>query len=297
MGLWWPHVVANEFAGYAWDTWFWAVLPHPADYTYWAFGWPGYHVDDPDTYYWFRKISASDGHQQQLAIRSPVDRVTAVHPGLAYVYSIKANVIYICCYDGDTPNWVGAGYAFSVAPPCSNWLTDEYGVEAITRSQTSGMRSAIMAERSLPGSIISALAKTKELSGGISASLQTELELPDSLYTAIQGDVDQPVGVRASIMAQLELPDGIISALAKTDELPDGIKAAIRGNTQSNSWIRTAIWGETEKEVGIVANIVISRKDTILLEMENLIPQEMDIRSTPNWRSRVKDYRKTPFGE
>jgi hypothetical protein len=91
--------------------------------------------------------------------------------------------------------------------------------------------------------------------------------------------------------------DVVEAAVAKTDELPITILATVQGNTQLPIRTRATIKGEALKSVGIIANVVFNRIPQIYFEMENLVPRELDLRSTPNWPSKVKDWRKDSIGK
>ena len=278
MGLWWPHAIANELASYPWDTWFWAPLPRPASWDYWAWGWPGYSPIAPVTYYWFRKISPSGGHQQQLAIKSPVGRVTETFQSYDYRgYPVKANVIYICCYVNDSPNWAGATSSLvQVSPPCSNWVSKLYEVpEAADRSQTYGMNAAIQGDREKAAKIKAAIAKDFDLPAGIQAAIQGNPELDVGIQAAIQADRTLEYPIRAAIRAERILEPSIIAAVAQDVDLPAGITAAIQGNPQKNYFMKAAIRGDAQLSVGIKAFVVKSRVNKILLDMENSVASRM----------------------
>jgi hypothetical protein len=242
--------------------------------------------------YQFYKIAPEGTHQEQLAFRSPVDRDATEW----WALSPKAGVIYLLTYPDDTPNWGNLSTLVSISPPCGNWNSRLYESDYVLRSQTWGILAAIMAEREKVASILAACAKTDEMNSGITATIQGEPELPVSIYAAIQGEAERYPRIRAAIRAEPELEPAIIAACAKTDELDCGVLAAIRGNPEVHSHLKAAIKGETETSSGIVAFVVKTRVNSILLEMENLFPQELDLRSTPNWASRVKDYRKSGLG-
>ena len=284
MTLWWP-LALTTWQYYPWDTWFWAPIPVT------AWGWPGYNTWD--TYYWFRKISPSGGHKQQLAIRSDVS-----YPHIAgFQSAVQANVIYICCYLDDTPNWGSAANLVSISPPCANWSSALCEVpNQVTRSQTYGIEAAVRGNPERATRIRAAVAKTDYLDCGISATVSGIPELPVTMRAAISGDAALSVPTRAAIRAERLLEPSIVAAVGKAFDLDTGISATIQGNPERPCHMRAAIKGTAEKSVGIKAFVVKSRVENILIEMENLWPQEFDLRSTPNWASRVKDYRKDSLG-
>jgi hypothetical protein len=297
--LWWPGVISLydddgnlilgatlNFATKPRDTWFYAPIPGG------AWGWPGASTASAvDTYYWFYIISASGGHKTQLAIKSPVTRTSE------YGYTVQADIIYILCYEDDTPNWGNTSSMISIAPPCANWYTDLYEVPAeVMRSQTSGLQAAIQGIRERDISIISAVAKEDSEDIGILAAVQAELELPITIQAAIKGARERSLPIRAAIRSECIVEPDIIAAVAKEDSEDIGILATIQGERFVYDNLKAAILGEAERTVGITAVVVKSRADKILLEMENLWPQELDLRSTPNWASRTKDYRKDSLG-
>jgi hypothetical protein len=297
MVQWWPLAIAGPFSGQPWDTWFWAQLPgrYPGQTVNGellnSWGWPGYELSEPITYYWFMKISPSGGHQEQLAIRSPETRTSPQG------YTVKADVIYILTYETDTPNWGTASSLVAISPPCGNWLSSLYEVtNEVQRSQTVGLLAAIQAEIDKTCGIIAAVAKTGQLNIGILANIQGSPQLPLGLKAAIRADTSRYLPIRAAIRAERLLEPSIIAAVGKDFELPAGITATIQGNPQIHCHLKAAVLGETEKTVGIVAYVVKSREQAILLEMENLGPQDLDLRSVPNWPSKVKDYRKSSLG-
>jgi hypothetical protein len=277
MTQWWPAEMAGRWANRPWDTWFWDLLPGS------AWGWPG-------AYYWFQKISPSEGHQQQLAIKSPV-----AYPWIANVQAaVKANVVYIITYQNDTPNWGGLSSLIAISPPCGNWVSNLYETpDEIIRSQTSGILAAIQADRDKIATVLAAVAMTGELECGITATIQGAPELDVGIRAAILGEATKYLPIKAAVRGEPELSPAIIAAVGKDFDLAVTMNAAVRGNTEMHCHLKAAVLGDTEMSVGIVAFVVKTRVDQILLEMENLWPQELDLRSTPNWASKVKDYRQS----
>jgi hypothetical protein len=280
--LWWP----GAFSSQPWRTWFWATRPGTtatySPYTEWAAG-----------YYWFYKIPAEGGHREQLAFRSPEDR-RSTGWGQRLV---KANVIYIVTYVTDTPNWGNVSQFIDIGPPCGNWRSAMFEEGETTRSQTYSLLAAAQSNRELPIGIDAAVAKTEELAPGVTATIQATPELPITTQAAIAGNPELAHPVRAAIRAELLLEPGIIAAIGKDFSLVPGVTATVQGNPYQWYGTRAAIKGETEKSVGITAFVVKSRATQIMLEMENLWPQEMDLRSTPNSPSEWRDWRKHQLGQ
>ena len=285
MALWWV-TFSNLYASRPWDTWFYAMII--AD----AWGWPGWNNYEGNQYYWFKKISPSGGHRQQLAIKSDIP-----HPYVPNVQmAVKANTIYVCCYPGDTPNLGSVGF-IDIGPPCGNWWTDMYVEGETTRSQTYSIRGAVQSNRELPAKVSAAIAKNDELTSGITATIQAAPELPIEMRAAIMGNPELEYPIRAAIRAERLLEPAIIASISKDFSLDSGVTATIQGNPLQWYGARAAIKGETEKTVGIKAFVVKSRATQIMLEMENLWPQELDLRSTPNSPSRFNDWRTDQLGE
>ena len=277
--LWWP--VDPYIRRHPYRTWVWEQR-YDTDASEWANG-----------YYWFYRIPAENGHQEQLAFRSPEDR-RSVGWGQRLV---KKDVLYIITYPGDTPNWGNASQFIDIGPPCGNWLSGMFEEAEITRSQTYSVQAAVQAVREMPTSIGAAVAKNDELDAGITATIQATPELPVLTYAAIAGNPEISCPVRAAIRAELYLEPAIIAAVGKDFSLDCGATAAVQGNPYKWYGTRAAIKGETEKTVGITAFVVKSRADQIMLEMENNWPQELDLRSTPNSPSKFRDWRKQPIGQ
>jgi hypothetical protein len=280
--LWWP----GAFSSQPWRTWFWATRPGTtatySPYTEWAAG-----------YYWFYKIPAEGGHREQLAFRSPEDR-RSTGWGQRLV---KANVIYIVTYVTDTPNWGNVSQFIDIGPPCGNWRSAMFEEGETTRSQTYSLLAAVQSNRELPVGIGATVAKTEELAPGVTATIQATPELPITTQAAIAGNPELVHPVRAAIRAELLLEPGIIAAIGKDFSLVPGVTATVQGNPYQWYGTRAAIKGETENSVGITAFVVKSRATQIMLEMENLWPQEMDLRSTPNSPSEWRDWRKHQLGQ
>lgn len=230
-------------------------------------------------HYWWYKIPADAHHKIQIARK----------------FAENGKLIYIYTYPNDTPNWAGATLV-EIGPPCSNWSSDVYMFTWFTRDQTWGLNAAIQAKREKPLGLLAVIALNPELSPKISATISADLVLDTGISAYISGNPERSIRMFAAICKGQELPLGLVSAIATQFDLPTGISATINGNPDKHCHIKAAIKGETETSVGIVAYVVKSRIDTILLEMENLFPQECDLRSTPNWRSKVKDWRKDTLG-
>ena len=276
--LWWPYDVNLYRQPYR--TWFWS-----SRYTH--------GTEWPDGMYLFYKIPAENGHREQLAFKSPEDRRST---GWGQRL-IKANILYIITYPGDTPNWGNVSQFIEIGPPCGNWLSDMFVEGETTRSQTYSLLAAVRSNRELPTGIDAAVAKTGELSQGVTATIQAMPELPIITQAAIAGNPELRCPIRAAIRSEPYLEPGIVAAVGKDFSLVPGVTATIQGNPIEWYGTRAAIKGETEKAVGITAFVVRSRANQIMLEMENLWPQELDLRSTPNSPSEWRDWRKHNLGQ
>jgi len=288
---WWTSLqYPYSFADHPWGEWFWdrrEDINNSDIYVRYGGEWP-------TGWYEFFKIYPSNGHGEQLAFRSPETRKCLDWDD--WHWTVHKDVIYILTLPGDTPNWAGAGLV-AVSPPCSNWYSQLYMVTEVTRSQTSALRAAVQDTRELSPRIRATVAKTSELPDAITASIQGNPEAPIRLHAAVRGEASRDIGIKAAVRTERGLVPGIEAAVAKTDELPITILATVQGYTQLDIRTRAAIKGEAQKSVGIIANVVVSRVPQIYLEMENLVPQELDLRSTPNWPSKVKDWRKDSIGK
>lgn len=239
-------------------------------------------------YAWWYKIPPDAYHYRQTAMK---------HNYTVTWLGMEPNQIYIICRPDDTPNWAGASLV-AIAPACNNWGAYLYEVpESIQRDQTWGLNAAIQANQEKALGLKALVALTDELPSKITASIAGNPDEPAGISAYIKGDAEKILRIRAAIRKEQELPLGLVSAVAAPFDQPAGISAYVQGNPWEHCHLKAAIKGETETSVGIVAYVVKSRLDTILLEMENLWPQELDLRSTPNWRSRVKDWRTDVLGE
>jgi hypothetical protein len=319
MSLWWPSADTgyhSAFPSQPWETWFSARRPVP-DYPS-----PGYDragdvfADWPspaNALYWFSKIPAtgtisvsdrvynSDSihatyvtdkrvrPNEQLAFKSPVTR--SVVRGTK-TYTFEKDRIYILTYDNDSPRW-GNNSTIQISPPCGNWYSDLYYSTESTRSQTMGILAGVRGERDKTAQILAAIAKIDSLDVGILATVRGTPELDIAIRAAVLGEATRYLPTRAAIRAERLLTPAIIAAVGKNFDALPGITATVQGNPQTHGHLKAAILGEAEKSAGIIAYVVKTRVNSILLEMENLFPQELDLRSTPNSASKVKDYRKS----
>ena len=282
--IWW----VGAFPSQPFRTWFAAPIPKM------AWGWPGGFPFAYTCIYSFYKIPAENGHKEQLVIKSPVDRVKAGENIL-----IKANVYYLVASPGDTPNWGTRSSTITVSPPCGNWWTSFFEVSLlITRSQTSTLNAAVQGNRDLSVGIKASVVQTSDLVDSITAAVQGYRQSPPIILRAgVQGNISRDVLINAAVAQQRDLAPSIKAAVAKDSDLPINIQAAVCGNPQINIRTRAAVRGEAQKSSGIIAYVVVSRGPQIYLEMENLVPQEFDLRSTPNWSSKIKDWRKDTLGK
>ena len=276
--LWWPYDVNLYRQPYR--TWFWS-----SRYTH--------GTEWPDGMYLFYKIPAENGHREQLAFKSPEDRRSEGWGRRL----VKKDVLYIITYPGDTPNWGNVSQFIDIGPPCGNWLSDMYVEGETTRSQTYSIQGAVQSNRGLPTKVSAAIAKNDKLTSGITATIQAAPELPIEMRAAIMGNPWIEYPIRAAVRTERLLEPAIIASVSKDFSLDSCVTATIQGNPLQWYGTRAAIKGETEKTVGIKAFVVKSRATQIMLEMENLWPQELDLRSTPKSPSEWRDWRKHNLGQ
>lgn len=252
----------------------------------------------PNGNYNLYKLPASNGHSNQILLRTPVplwgaEEVVPGRPSLDF----EADTLYILTHADDTPNYEGdTSGLLALSPPCGNWRTHVYQQIEATRSQTWGILAAIRANREKAIGIKACIAARmfdSTLDLGILAAIQKELQLDIGIQAAILGEASRYLPIRAAIRTERLLEPAIIAAVGKDFSLISGATATVQGNTEVHSHLKAAVKGETERTASIKAFVVNTRVDHILLEMENLFPQELDLRSTPNWASKVKDYRKS----
>ena len=261
-----------------WRTWFWA--------------------DDgpiyiPDGDYMFYKIPPEGIHDEQRAFKSPVTRKKTVW----YEITVYADRIYVLTEEDDSPNWGGIADLVAISPPCSNWESNVYYFTHTVRSQTSGLNAYVRAQISKTINILATIAKTDQMADAITASVQGQPEEQIGIQSAVKGEVtlNNPV-IKTSIAKEMEFAPGIEAAVSGDVNLNPSICAWAVGNPKLDIRYRAAVSGQAEKRVGITAHVVVSRVEQIYLEMENLVPQELALTSTPNWASRVKDWRKEKLG-
>lgn len=286
MTLWWP----NAFPDKPWRTWFWARRPGEDD--------AGLKFQEwPPGYYWFYKIPPEAGHKQQLAFKSPEDR--RCYAWKSFNCNIKANVIYIITYPGDTPNW-GNSTLVNIGPPCGNWRSNMYKVippTAIIRNQTAGIKTAIRTDQGSRSRIRSAIAKTFIMNTNVITAVRTSRVVSSKTITAIQTNRDRSTNIRSAVRVVREVECTLVSAIGKDFDLESKVTATVQGNPIKAVRYRGALKGEAQTTSQITAFVVLSRAEKIMLEMENLYPQEFDMRSVPNWASEFKDWRKSKLQE
>lgn len=349
MTLWWP----NAFPDKPWRTWFWARRPGEDDAGRKFSEWP-------PGYYWFYKIPPEAGHKQQLAFKSPEDR--RCYAWKSFNCDIKANVIYIITYPGDTPNW-GNSTLVNIGPPCGNWHSSMYKVipleknieqsshitaavrqtrvatskitavvheaprvlrsqfSQITsfikgvrekksrllayvvipptaiRNQTAGIKTAIRTDQGSRSRIRSAIAKTFIMNTNVITAVRTSRVVSSKTITAIQTNRDRSTNIRSAVRTLREVECTLVSAIGKDFDLESKVTATVQGNPIKAVRYRGALKGEAQTTSQITAFVVLSRAEKIMLEMENLYPQEFDMRSVPNWASEFKDWRKSKLQE
>lgn len=259
---------------YPWGEWFYSNR-------IWGWEWPS-------GYYWCYKIAPSGGHSEQLAVRSESDRTTKK-------FKIYKDRKYIITDPGDTPNW-GATETVQVATPCGNWLAWAYSAPAeATRSQTSRFIAAVQANRQTAFNVDAAVAKTDYLTLDVEAVVQGNPHLDLDIKAAIQGDTDLPVRMRSAVRAEVELAPEVEAAVATEFWVTSEVEAAVQGNPRVTVDMKAAVLGETGTEYNVVAMVLKRRTEAIILEMENLWPQQFANQSVPNWPSNVRHWGRDPL--
>lgn len=233
-----------------------------------------YFYLDQEGYYW----AAGNGHCEQIKI----------------INSDGSSTWYVC--DGDIPIEAGA-HLVTASPPCGNPGEDIWQIDRVQeRNQTWEVRAAIRGEPERSLGLQAAIAKANDLSPTIKAAIAGNPSLEFGALAAIRGNPERSLKIRASVMGGPELALAINAAIAVDVDLTPKIQAAIQGNPTMEVGQKAAIKGDAERTFTISTLILKNREEAILLEMENVWPQECDLRSTPNWPSRVKDYRRDSLG-
>lgn len=270
---WWQ----SDFAQLPYSTWFWVHIDAKPHF--------------PEGDYWIQRIPADDAHREQLAYWTPVD----IYSG-SNVY-FKANTLYILTDRKDTPNWGGTSNFVQIAAPCGNWGFFNYQSNEQERNQTYGSRAAVLGTRESIISIKALLVMMGEIACSVASSIQSTRDAETDICAAVLATREITYPIRAAIRVQRSLTSGTKAAVARDFSISYDINAAVQGSPRIIYGQRTAIRGEAQATIRMTAMVMKSRVNTIYLEMENLWPQELDLRSTPNWPSRVKDYRKDSLGE
>jgi hypothetical protein len=292
-------------------TWVWTYIPHIKDGGPYSrstlndlAAWPGGAITDRRTYYWIFKIPRETSgrsiiHYEQVAIRTPEYRkCTAYESFSGKVYTVKLypNKIYILTQAYDTPNYGTISNAVTIMPFCRNWFAKYYEVDGeYERAQSCYHIAAIRTQRAKNAQTKAAIASNRIRNIYSRAAIRGDRQKPISVKSAIRGDRNMDSPVRSAIRAELVIEHDTSAAVAKDFSLELDHIAAVRGNPWVYVHQRAAIKGEAETYVNAVAYIVKSRKEAIMLEMENLWPQAFDLRSVPNWSSDTRDYRKDPL--
>lgn len=330
MTLWWPGAFPDE----PYETWFWAKRPGdtgPVDPDTWDNN--GYPLvpgpcgaadafwEWPSGYYWFYKIPPAYRYielrnmwgdlvstipvfvrNEQLAFKSPDRRCAYV---IDYDHAIdrwfvEANTIYIFTRPGEAPVCPNTGDVIAVASPCDNWESAIWSFDEpeIIRTQSWGLKAAVQQTRTLRPSISAVVGQNVAHNCHVLSAIAATRTLDAATHAAIMGDAQRISRTQAAIRydRQLDQP-GVLSAIAETYNLDVATLAAISNDIQQHYHVKSAIRSDTQKNASIIAYVVKSRVDTILLETENVWPQELDLRSTPNHPSKYRDWRKQPIGQ
>lgn len=327
MVMWWP----GAFPDQPYNTWFWAKRPGdtgPVDPDTWDnHGYPlvpgpcgaaDAFWEWPSGYYWFYKIPPVYRYEEirdwqgrlvstipilerpeQLAFKSPDRRCAYV---IDYDHAIdrwfvEANTIYIFTYPGELPACPNTGDVIAIASPCDNWESAIWSVEEVERTQSWGLKAAVQQIRTLNPSVSAVIGQHTALDCSVLSAIAATQDLAPGTLAAISGEAQKTPRIQAAIRSDRVLQPGILSVVAKDFDLLPCALAAISGDNQQHVHLKSAIRADTQKNASIIANVVKSRADQIMLEMENNWPQELDLRSTPNSPSKFRDWRKQPIGQ
>jgi len=236
---------------------------------------------------------ADDEHGEQLAVYNPDGSTTW------YVN------------DGDTPRYGGGG-SLQSNPACDNpgediWVTmppstpppttpPPTGPQITIRTQTWGIRSAVQGVRETPLELLTAIATTPMRDLVLDATIAGNPAHEFLLSSTIRGTLEKEFKLKSAIRKTIDVPLKMSTAIAHDFEIAPKIDATVQGNPWVHTHLGAFIQGEAEKAFTISAIILKDRTETIYLEMENLFPQECDLRGIPNAPSKFKDWRKETFG-
>ena len=321
MVLWWP----NAFPDQPYNTWFWAKRPGdtgPVDPDTWDnHGYPlvpgpcgaaDAFWEWPSGYYWFYKIPPTPVYAtlngnavflyyrpEQLAFKSPDRRCAYVIDDDCAIdrWFVEANTIYIFTYPDELPACPNTGDVIAIASPCDNWESAIWSVKEVERTQSWGLKAAVQQIRTLNPSVSAAIGQPTALDCSVLSAIAATQDLAPGTLAAISGEAQKTPRIQAAIRSDRVLQPGILSVVAKDFDLLPCALAAISGDNQQHVHLKSAIRADTQKNASIIANVVKSRADQIMLEMENNWPQELDLRSTPNSPSKFRDWRKQPIGQ
>lgn len=215
--------------------------------------------------------------------------------------------------DGDTPRYGGGG-SLQSNPACDNpgediWVTQPTvytddvpdtpptGPQITIRTQTWGIRSAIQGAREAPLKLLTAIATTPMRGLVLDATIAGNPTHDFLLSSTIRGTPEKEFKLKSAIRKIIDAPIKMTTAIAHDFEIAPKIDVAIQGSPWVHTHLDASIQGEAEKAFTVSAIILKDRAETIYLEMENLFPQECDLRGIPNAPSKFKDWRKTTFGQ
>jgi hypothetical protein len=203
--------------------------------------------------------------------------------------------VYIVTNDGELPDWGGMSL-ISTGPPCGNYIEDMWAGEWVrVRSQTTPFRAAIQGTPSIDFAQRAAIAKTGSINVATRAHIQDSPLLEVTTRAAIMGTPSIDIINRATIRGDTSLDSPIRAAVSVNPSIEVTQLAYIKGNPRQWYHVRAAIHGETSMSYAVRALIVNDRTDEIYLEMENLYPQENDLRSVRNAPTRTRDWRTEPL--
>lgn len=185
-----------------------------------------------------------------------------------------------------------------LSPPCGNagYFFVQTSLPVVIRNQTYAINSAIRTDKHLSLEINAAIAAVRGLPFEIVTAVSEDRISTLAVNAAIQSDISRAYVIRSAIQDEAELDLEMNAAVAINPEITYNAKATIEGHPERYYYSKAAIEGASEINYSIKAAIIVDRSDEILLELEGWIPQEFDLRSTPNWPSVPKDSRKEVLG-
>lgn len=285
-----------NFSEQPWEEWFYL----PVRSRFFSDENPYYNYPDwtwlPEDAFWFYKIpeTSTGTSNYQLVVWS--DRTVYPYSASRDVcMTIRANTYYVFTQKGDPPRWPGDVGLTKIEPPCDNYDAAIYHTSYSTRSQSVLAEAAVQADRSLSLSSIAAVGTTKELELTTVAICKGTRYLPLLSVAAIRGDTEHEFRARTDIRTNRSLELSAVAAVETEFSEEFSAVTAIGGDWDEPFSACAAIRGEGTLEFSAVAFVAVDRTEAIILEMENLWPQEYANESVPNWPSRARHWGREPL--